>query len=90
MFTGYLEQAQFPDSSFDAITLIEIVEHLRDAKALLAECARILKPGGIVLVTTPTGAARTRCVGLLRSRSFDAARIANHPPQVLSAGKSGN
>ena len=53
MFTGYLEQAQFPDSSFDAITLIEIVEHLRDAKALLAECARILKPGGIVLVTTP-------------------------------------
>lgn len=53
VFTGYLEQAQFPDSSFDAITLIEIVEHLRDAKALLAECARILKPGGIVLVTTP-------------------------------------
>ena len=53
VFTGYLEQARFPDASFDAITLIEIVEHLRDALALLRECARILKPGGVVLVTTP-------------------------------------
>lgn len=53
VFTGYLEQAQFPDASFDAITLIEIVEHLRDAHSLLRECARILKPGGVLLVTTP-------------------------------------
>ncbi len=53
VFTGYLEQAQFPDVGFDAITLIEIVEHLRDASALLRECARILKPGGILLITTP-------------------------------------
>lgn len=53
VFTGYLEQAQFPDATFDAITLIEIVEHLRDAHSLLQECARILKPGGVVLVTTP-------------------------------------
>lgn len=53
VFTGYLEQARFPDASFDAVTLIEIVEHLRDALALLTECARILKPGGVMLITTP-------------------------------------
>lgn len=53
VFTGYLEQANFPDATFDAITLIEIVEHLRDALGLMRECARILKPGGVVLVTTP-------------------------------------
>lgn len=53
VFTGYLEQARFPDAAFDAITLIEIVEHLRDALGLMQECARILKPGGVVLVTTP-------------------------------------
>lgn len=53
VFTGYLEQAKFPDAAFDAVTLIEIVEHLRDASALLRECARILKPGGVILVTTP-------------------------------------
>lgn len=53
VFTGYLEQAKFPDAAFDAITLIEIVEHLRDASALLRECTRILKPGGVILITTP-------------------------------------
>lgn len=53
VFTGYLEQARFADATFDAITLIEIVEHLRDALGLMRECARILKPGGVVLVTTP-------------------------------------
>lgn len=53
VYTGYLEQARFPDAAFDAVTLIEIVEHLRDARALLQECARILKPGGVMLVTTP-------------------------------------
>ena len=59
VFTGYLEQAGFPDAAFDAITLIEIVEHLRDPLALLRECARILKPGGVVLVTTPNARSWT-------------------------------
>ena len=59
VFTGYLEQARFPDAAFDAITLIEIVEHLRDASALLRECARILKPGGVLLITTPNAQSWT-------------------------------
>ncbi|MBY0271421.1 MAG: class I SAM-dependent methyltransferase [Burkholderiales bacterium] len=59
VFTGYLEQAQFADATFDAITLIEIVEHLRDALGLMRECARILKPGGVVLVTTPNARSWT-------------------------------
>lgn len=53
VFNGFLEQANYPDASFDAVTLIEIVEHVRDALALLRECARILRPGGVVLITTP-------------------------------------
>lgn len=59
VFTGYLEQARFADATFDAITLIEIVEHLRDALGLMRECARILKPGGVVLVTTPNAQSWT-------------------------------
>lgn len=50
---GYLSDARYSDDQFDIITLFEIVEHLRDPIELVAECARILKPGGILVVNTP-------------------------------------
>lgn len=66
VFTGYLEDARFADDTFDVATLIEIVEHLRDPRALLAECRRILKPGGVLLITTPNAASWT--AGVMDSR----------------------
>jgi len=59
VFTGLLENAGYPDASFDAVTLIELLEHLREPRALLTECRRILRPGGVVLATTPNGASWT-------------------------------
>lgn len=59
VFTGMLEDAGFPDAAFDVITLIELVEHLRDPRSLLAECRRILRPGGILMATTPNGESWT-------------------------------
>jgi 2-polyprenyl-3-methyl-5-hydroxy-6-metoxy-1,4-benzoquinol methylase len=57
--TGLLEDARYPEASFDAVTLIELVEHLREPRALLAECRRILRPGGVLMATTPNGASWT-------------------------------
>ena len=59
VFGGTLEEARYPDAAFDAVTLIELVEHLREPRALLAECRRVLRPGGVVLVTTPNAASWT-------------------------------
>lgn len=42
-----------PDNSFDAIMCIEVLEHIPDAKAALAEFARLLKPGGRLILTAP-------------------------------------
>lgn len=50
---GYLSDARYPNDQFDVITLFEIVEHLQDPIEVIAECARILKPGGILVVNTP-------------------------------------
>ncbi|MEQ1883626.1 MAG: methyltransferase domain-containing protein [Bryobacteraceae bacterium] len=41
------------DSSFDLITAFEVIEHLEDSRALLKEASRLLRPGGIFLVSTP-------------------------------------
>lgn len=57
--TGFLEDAGFPDATFDALILMEVVEHLGEPRPLLAECRRVLKPGGILLVTTPNFASWT-------------------------------
>lgn len=45
----------FPDQCFDAVHAAELIEHLDPSAAVrfLAESARVLKPGGIVYLTTP-------------------------------------
>lgn len=44
----------FENGSFDAVLCCEILEHLTlDPMGLLAEINRVLKPGGILLLTTP-------------------------------------
>jgi 2-polyprenyl-3-methyl-5-hydroxy-6-metoxy-1,4-benzoquinol methylase len=49
---GAEEPFPFPDSSYDAVTLWDVIEHLRDYDAALANCRRVLKPGGKLFVIT--------------------------------------
>lgn len=48
-----LEQHGFPDNYFDAVTSNHLIEHVPDPVQLLVECARILKPGGKLVILTP-------------------------------------
>lgn len=43
----------FPDSSFDAITCIDAINHFPNRPGVVAEWARLLKPGGRLLFTDP-------------------------------------
>ncbi len=41
------------DDSYDTIISFQVIEHIEDDKLFVAEIKRILKPGGIALISTP-------------------------------------
>ncbi|MGA9852144.1 MAG: class I SAM-dependent methyltransferase [Gammaproteobacteria bacterium] len=43
----------FAGSSFDTVLLLEVLEHVRDPECVLREIARVLKPGGRLLLSVP-------------------------------------
>ncbi len=65
---GFLEDVGFADGSFDALTLFEVIEHLRQPLQLLDECHRILKPGGCLVLRTGNTASWT--VRFMKGRWF--------------------
>lgn len=51
--TAKLEDIKFPSSYFDAVVMIELIEHTQNPVLFLNEVYRILKPEGVILITTP-------------------------------------
>lgn len=50
---GNLVAMPFGDATFDAVVSLQTIEHLWDQAAFVAECARVLRPGGLFVLTTP-------------------------------------
>jgi SAM-dependent methyltransferase len=50
---GELADIGCPDGAFDAITARHVLEHVQEPVAFLAECWRILRPGGRLVIVTP-------------------------------------
>jgi ubiquinone/menaquinone biosynthesis C-methylase UbiE len=47
------EKLPFSSGSFDAVTILDVLEHLDDDRGAMAEILRILKPGGHVVINVP-------------------------------------
>jgi SAM-dependent methyltransferase len=47
-----LTATSFAAASFDAIACLSVIEHGVDIAAYVAECARLLRPGGVVITST--------------------------------------
>ena len=73
---GDLAAQGFADGSFDAVTMFHLIEHVPDPRALLAECRRVLAPGGRLVVATPN--PRSRC-----HRRFGVSWMGLDPPRHL-------
>lgn len=54
---GTLGAAALERSRLDAVTMLDLLEHEHDPGAMVAEAARVTRPGGLLAVLTPDAAA---------------------------------
>jgi 2-polyprenyl-3-methyl-5-hydroxy-6-metoxy-1,4-benzoquinol methylase len=73
---GALQQVGLPDAIFDVVTMSHVIEHAHDPVALLKECRRVLKPGGVLMAVTPN-------INSLGHRRFGSCWLALDPPRHL-------
>lgn len=73
---GRLETAPYKQSSFDAVILSHVIEHVHDPIGLLRACRSFLKPGGVLIAITPNTASPTH-------RRFGSDWLGLDPPRHL-------
>jgi len=55
---GDARRLPFADGAFDAVALFDVLEHVSEDRAAAAEAMRVVRPGGVVLLSTPVAAWR--------------------------------
>ncbi|MCW2561180.1 MAG: methyltransferase family protein [Mycobacterium sp.] len=53
MRQGNLADLPFEAGTFDVVVNFQVIEHLWDQGQFVAECARVLRPSGVLLMSTP-------------------------------------
>lgn len=50
---GDVVKISYPNNTFDIVLALDIIEHVEDDQKAISEIHRVLKPGGIAIVTAP-------------------------------------
>jgi len=65
-------RAPLPDGSAEVVAALETIEHLENPRAFIRELARLAKPGGLIVVTTPNQLSFLSLLTLLVKKQFNA------------------
>lgn len=74
---GDAQRLPFRDASFDCLIVLDVLEHLPQPQASLTEAARVLRPGGSVLLHVPFAYP-------LHDRPYDFWRLTRHGLETLA------
>ncbi|MGH2516061.1 MAG: class I SAM-dependent methyltransferase [Ktedonobacterales bacterium] len=76
-----------PDASFDGVVFLDVMEHLPDAGGAVAEAARLLKPGGTLVLSVPHRGPLYWLDSLnLYARFVRATHHGRFPPEIAATG----
>lgn len=78
-YVGDLQNIPLPDNSFDTVLCAEVLEHVPEPRQALLEVARVLKPGGYLVMSTPL-------LMYLHNEPHDFYRYTNHGLHHLVTG----
>lgn len=53
------------DSTFDVVLALEIIEHVTEPAAFVASCAKLVKPGGLLIFSTMNRTAKSYALGII-------------------------
>jgi 2-polyprenyl-3-methyl-5-hydroxy-6-metoxy-1,4-benzoquinol methylase len=70
VFNAPLKRANFPSEYFDAITLLDVLDHLMDPLGEMEEIGRILKKNGMLIVRVRNGAVHVPLNRLFKKNAF--------------------
>jgi 2-polyprenyl-6-hydroxyphenyl methylase/3-demethylubiquinone-9 3-methyltransferase len=62
--TTTAEDLAINDGTFDAVLVMELVEHVADVDSLMTACCRMVRPGGVMVVATLNRTARSLVFGI--------------------------
>ncbi len=81
---GTLHEAAFENDFFDIVTMWNVIEHLHHPQSTLEEIARIIRPGGVIAVSTPNPHSLERYIFGRYWAGWDAPRhLYIYSPEVL-------
>jgi 2-polyprenyl-3-methyl-5-hydroxy-6-metoxy-1,4-benzoquinol methylase len=78
------ETVPLPDACADAVVAVETIEHLENPRAFVRELARLARPGGWVVVTTPNQQSLLSLLTLVVKGRFNAFQDANYPAHLTA------
>lgn len=75
---------ELPEACADVVAAVEVIEHLENPRAFVRELVKLLKPGGLLVITTPNQQSFLSLLTLLLKGRFVAFQDVHYPAHLTA------